>query len=266
MMVSPQIEMRLRARYHALEQILGLLEEIKETPDTHEDQQVFTDGLMNMERESRELAQSLLDEALYYHEQETLFHEVSTWPADEDLQITIATSDHRFYINSAGIQIYEASSDEEMEQRLPADAQELQFAEMLVLVDHIQARYAAFVQAQARLQHTWRTVADEVIEALEAQAPGRACEATGQDIQNVLHTLGPLTFTSASPTDSFAGRWYQSLWLPEETATFTQQWVPFLRMFQQRRRERFPSMNQPDAFEKEKEPTDFPSPEKEAQL
>ncbi|HEU5376770.1 MAG TPA: hypothetical protein VFV38_15145 [Ktedonobacteraceae bacterium] len=264
MMVSPQIEMRLRARYHALDQILGLLEEIKETPDTLEDQQVFTDVLMNMERESRELALSLPDEALYYHEQETLFHEVSTWPTGEGLQTTIATSDHRFCITSAGIQIYEASSDEEMEQRSPADAQELQFAEMLVLVDHIQARYAAFVHAQAHLQHTWRTVADEVIEALEAQAPGYAREATGQDIQNVLHTLGPLTFTSASPTDSFAGRWYQSLWLPEETATFTQEWVPFLRVFRQRRMERFPSMNQQDSFDgEEKESAGQSSPEKE---
>jgi hypothetical protein len=264
MMVSPQIEMRLRARYHALEQILGLLEEIKETPDTHEDQQVFTDLLTNMERESRGLAQSLPDEALYYHERETLFHEVSTWPTCEDLQTTIATGDHRFCINSAGIQIYEASSDEEMEQRSPADAQELQFAEILVLVDHIQARYAAFVQAQATLEQTWRAVADEVLDALESQALGRAREATGQDIQNMLHTLGPLTFTYAYPTDSFAGRWYQSLWLPEETATFTQQWVPFLRVFQQRRMKRFPDLNQPDVFEKEKEPAEQLSPEKEA--
>lgn len=184
---------------------------------------------------------------------------------NEDIQTIISTSDHRFCINGAGIQIYEASSDEEMEQRSPADAQELQFAEILALVDHIQARYAVFVQAQATLEHTWRTVVDEVIDALEAQAPGRAREATGQDIQNVLHTLGPLTFTYAYPTNSFAGRWYQSLWLPEETATFTQQWVPFLRMFQQRRRERFPGLDQRDSFSSpSKESAGQSSPEKEA--
>jgi hypothetical protein len=189
----------------------------------------------------------------------------ASFPLNEDIQTTLATSDHRFCITGAGIQIYEASSDEEMEQRSSADAQELQFAEILTLVDHIQARYAAFVQAQANLEQTWRMVADEVIDAFEKQVPGRACEATGQDIQNMLHTLGPLTFTYASPTDSFAGRWYQSLWLPEETATFTQQWVPFLRVFQQRRRERFPSMNQQDSFdEEEKESAGQSSPEKEA--
>lgn len=188
----------------------------------------------------------------------------SPFPLNEDIQITIATSDHRFCINGAGIQLYEASSDEEMEQRSPADAQEIQFAEILTLVDHIQAHYATFVQAQATLEQTWSSVADEVMDALEAQSPGRASEATGQDIQNMLYTLGPLTFTRVYPTDSFAGRWYQSLWLPEETATFTQQWVPFLRVFHRRRLERFPNLNQPDFFEEERESAGQSPSEKEA--
>src|SRR5258707_564312 len=150
---------------------------------------------------------------------------------NEDMQTVISTSDHRFLVNAAGVLVYAASSDEEMEQHSMADAQELQFAEILTLVNHVQAHYSAFVQAQAALEQTWRTVADELLDAFEAQAPGSACEATGQDIQHLLRTLGPLTFNRALPSKSFAGRWYQSLWLPEETATFTQQWVPFLRTF-----------------------------------
>ena len=144
-----------------------------------------------------------------------------------------------------------------MAQRDPADAQEWQFAEVLALVDHVQAHTATFAHAQTALERTWRTVADEIIDAFEQQTPGRACEATGQEIQQMLHTLGPLTFNRALPTDSIAGRWYQRLWLPEETATFTQQWVPFLRAFQQRCVERFPVWNQAVSFEAtERSPSD----------
>lgn len=164
---------------------------------------------------------------------------------NEGIQTVIPTIDHRFLINGAGVLVYAASSDEEMEQHTRADAQELQFAEILTLVDHVQAHYAEFVQAQASLEQTWRTVADELLDIFKEQAPGGACEATGQDIQHLLHTLGPLTFNRAFPTSSVAGRWYQSLWLPEETATFAQQWVPFLRMFHQRHLERFPHLNDP---------------------
>ncbi len=148
-----------------------------------------------------------------------------------------------------------------MEEREP---QALQFAEILALVDHVQAHYTAFVQAQAMLEHTWRTVADEIIDAFEAHTPGSAGEATGQDIQRMLHTLGPLTFNRVLPTNSFAGRWHQNLWLPEETATFTQQWVPFLRVFQQRRLERLPDRNQPVPFEEEQRSDERRSPEREA--
>jgi hypothetical protein len=161
---------------------------------------------------------------------------------NEGIQTVIQTIDHRFLINKAGVLVYAASSAEEMEQLAQADAQELQFAEILPLVDHVQAHYADFVQAQAVLEQTWRSVADELLDAFEVQAPGSAREATGQDIQQMLHTLGPLTFDRALPTSSFAGLWYQSLWLPEENATFTQQWVPFLRVFHQRRQERFPDL------------------------
>jgi hypothetical protein len=177
----------------------------------------------------------------------------SLFPLNERIQTIISTSDHRFWINGAGIQVYKASSDDEMEERKRADAQEFQFAEILALVDHVQAHYAAFLQAQDTLEHTWHIVADEVIDAFEARVPGSACGATGQDIQRMLHTLGPLTFNRAFPTDSFAGRWYQSLWLPEETATFTQQWVPFLRNFQQRCLERFPDLNKREPLEEERD-------------
>ena len=56
---------------------------------------------------------------------------------NEGIQTVIPTSDHRFLINEAGVLVYVASSDEEMEQHARADAQELQFAEILALVDHI---------------------------------------------------------------------------------------------------------------------------------
>src|SRR5258708_38499687 len=74
---------------------------------------------------------------------------------NEGIQTTIQASDHRFLINGAGVQIYAASSDEEMEQRSLADAQELQFAEVLAFVDYVQAHYAEFVQAQVHLEQTW---------------------------------------------------------------------------------------------------------------
>lgn len=79
-MVLPQVEIRLRARYHAIEQVLGLLEDITETPDIGEDHQLFQKSLLEMEQEALGLAQRLPDEALYYNEQAALFHEASTWP------------------------------------------------------------------------------------------------------------------------------------------------------------------------------------------
>jgi hypothetical protein len=88
-MVSPQIEMRLRGRYHAIEQVLGLLEDIEETADGGEDHRVFQEALLGMEQDARDLAQKLPGDATYYREQVTLFHEASTWPLGEEGQTLI---------------------------------------------------------------------------------------------------------------------------------------------------------------------------------
>lgn len=79
-MVLPQIETRLRARYHAVEQVLDLLENIEETPGSDADHQLFRESLLRMEQGAHELATQHPDEAPYYREQAALFHEVSTWP------------------------------------------------------------------------------------------------------------------------------------------------------------------------------------------
>lgn len=169
---------------------------------------------------------------------------------NERMPKVLQTSDHRFVCNEAGVLMYEASDEEEMEQLVQRDAVELRFDEVLALAACVQEHHEEFRQAQAFLEQTWHAVTDELLNAFEEQAPGSAREATGQGIQQMLHTLGPLTFDRALPTSSFAGLWYQSLWLPEENATFTQQWVPFLQVFHQRRQDRFPNLIDPASLEK----------------
>jgi hypothetical protein len=184
---------------------------------------------------------------VFFHS--TLWFSDKVLSQNDGMQKVIAASDHQFLINEAGVLIYPASSEEEMKQLSHADAQALQFAEVLALVDYVQAHYAEVMQAQALLEQTWLTVADELLDMFETRAPGSGYEATGEEILQLLETLGPLSFNQALPTSSFAGRWYQSLWLPEEHSTFPQQWVPFLRVFHQRRLERFPDLNQPVSLE-----------------
>jgi len=180
---------------------------------------------------------------------------------NEGMPKVIQTSNHRFLVNEAGVLMYMASEDEDREQLSRTDAQELQFAEVLALVDHIQEHYAAFVQAQASLEQTWRTVADELLDAFDAQQPGSSTDMTAERVQRLLFELGPVDIVGTQSATSVAGRWYQSLWLPGETATFTQQWVPFLNVFRQRRLKRFPDLNNPVPLEEEKESTETFSPD-----
>lgn len=163
---------------------------------------------------------------------EQLIHSVFNLPLQTDA--------HRFVITTAGVLVYPATCEEDMEQLVQADALPLQFKELLAISDLIQAHRADWIQAQQAVEDLWRAVADEVLDQLALRMPGRVREATGGDIQQVLADLGPLTFHRILPTKSPAGRWYQSLWLPEESSTFLQQWVPFLCLFHQRRLERFP--------------------------
>lgn len=164
----------------------------------------------------------------------------------------LQTDAHRFVVTTAGVLVYPATCEEEMEQLVQADALSLQFKELLAISDLIQTHRADWIQAQQEVEATWRAVADEVLDQLALRIPGRVHEATGEDIQRVLADLGPLTFHHILPTESHAGPWYQALWLPDERATFLQEWVPFLRLFHQRRLERFPDSD--DSVEEEDQP------------
>lgn len=151
------------------------------------------------------------------------------------------TSDHRFLVNEAGVLICDVTSQDERADRGFWDAVILQFAEVLALADFVEPLREQFQRTQVQLEHTWRTVADELIDCCEAQAPGSAVQATGEQIQQLLYTLGPVTSRGCQPARSLAGRWHQSLWMSDGyPATFGQQWVPFLRVFRQRCWERFP--------------------------
>jgi hypothetical protein len=157
------------------------------------------------------------------------------------VQEVFQTSDHQFLVNEAGLLLCTTTSQNETRDGGFWDAIMLEFTEVLALADFVQQRREQLKNAQEQLDHTWRTVADELIDRFESRTPGSSVHATGEQIQQLLETLGPVTSHGYQPTPSLAGLWYQSLWtLDSYPATFGQQWVPFLRVFRQRCQERFP--------------------------
>jgi hypothetical protein len=157
------------------------------------------------------------------------------------VQETLQTREYRFLFNEAGMLAYRATEEQEDEELDRSQAIELSFTDVLALSAFAEQHRDQFTSLELQLEQTWRMVSDELIDSLEALAQGSVIHATSKDIQNLLYDLGPVTFHGYQSAKSKAGRWYQSLWTSNSSpTTFGQQWVPFLRVFHQRRRERFP--------------------------
>lgn len=157
----------------------------------------------------------------------------------------VQTPGYRLIINEAGAVLYTGTEDDE-DNELEEKA-ELNFADLLAIADLVVAKRTEIETAKAQIEATWLEVADEVITRLEEQAPGLGTGATGEQIQRLLHDLGPVEFTRKGKALSSAGAWYQSMFTDDGyMTTFGLQWVAFLKVVHKRRMERFPDRYSPD--------------------
>lgn len=151
----------------------------------------------------------------------------------------VQTIDHRLIFNESGVLAYTADEELEENELDHTQVQEFQYQEMLAITEFVNANRDRFVQVQQQLECTWRAVADEVIESMEAEHPGSAADASIQETQRVLSALASAPHNQRG----IAGQWYQPVLTKRAfPRAFFQQWIPFLRILHQRKVERFPTI------------------------
>ena len=151
---------------------------------------------------------------------------------------TIQTDDHRLILNESGALLYPATEDMEDNELHLADAQEFQYRELVAIADYVNTHRERFVQIQLELERLWLTVADDVINYMEAERKGSAVDASINDTQRVLALLA----SAPQEQRGSAGCWYQPVLAHKKyPSAFFQQWVPFLRILRKRKEERFPT-------------------------